>query len=208
MCPEGLGGSGRTAPDDSTALVHRAQIGDVAAWEELYLRHHDAILFAVRARLGAGLRERVTSEDILQSVVADALSDIRRFEPRGEGSFGRWLSACVLNKIRSKAEHFGADKRSGGVPLSDSLAGRLAAPADETPRYADPERWEVLEATLAELEPEQREVVLLRTIEGLSNVEAAARIHKSPEAASKLYNRALARVGARIAARGKRASLP
>lgn len=208
MCPAEVGGPGRTAPDESTALVRRAQAGESEAWEELYLRYHDAILFAVRARLGGGLREHVTSEDILQSVVADALSDIRRFEPRGEGSFGRWLSACVLNKIRSKAEHFAAGKRSGGEPLTDSLAGRLAARGDEEPRYADAARWELLESTLAELEPEAREVVLLRTVEGLSNAEASVRIHKSPEATSKLYNRALARMGARVAARGGRVPLP
>ena len=41
-----------------------------------------------------------------------------------------------------------------------------------------------------------REVVLLRSIEGLGNDEAAALVGKSPEATSKAYNRALARLGA------------
>lgn len=184
-------------------LVARAQAGESKAWEELYLRYHDALLFAARARLGPTLRERLTSEDILHSVVADAFSDIRRFEPRGAGSFGRWLSACVLNKVRSKAELFAAAKREGGVRLSDSIAERLVGKPLEEPSYIDTARWESLERSLSELEPLQREVVLLRTVEGLSNLEVASRLNKSPESCSKLYNRALARVGARIAARNR-----
>jgi len=208
MSPTESGGAGGASLEDSSALVARAQAGEALAWEALYLRYHDALLFAVRSRLGPGLRERVTSEDILHSVVADVFSDIQRFEPRGAGSFGRWLSTCVLNKVRSKAEHFAAGKRAGSVPLTDSLAGRLASKPDEVPSYVDAARWEPLEASLAELEDAQREVVLLRTVEGLSNTEAAARIGRSPEAASKLYNRAIARIGARIAARGGRAAFP
>jgi DNA-directed RNA polymerase specialized sigma24 family protein len=61
---------------------------------------------------------------------------------------------------------------------------------------------------MEELEDAQRETVLLRTVEGLSNAEVALRLNRSPEATSKLYNRAIARLGARIAARGGRAAFP
>jgi RNA polymerase sigma-70 factor (ECF subfamily) len=185
--------------DDSTELLGRLQQGDSSAWETLYLRHHDALLFAIRCRLGSGLRQRLASEDILHSVVADVLSDIQRFEARGPGSLQRWLSTCVLNKLRSKAEYFAAGKRAGDDPLSDSLAARLGGPSGEEPRYVDPEPWESLERSLLELDEAHREVVLSRTIDGLSNAEAAERVGKSREATSKLYNRAIARLGARLA---------
>jgi RNA polymerase sigma factor (sigma-70 family) len=187
---------------DSAVLVRRAQQGDASAWESLYLRYHDQLLFAVRCRLGSTLRQRVTSEDILHSVVADALSDIRAFEPRGKGALGRWLATCVVNKIRSKAEHHAARKREGGVQLSDSIAARLSALPDEEPRYLDGRRWEDLEGLLLGLDEVQRDVVVLRAVDGLSNAEVAQQLGKSPEATSKAYNRALARLGARLAARG------
>jgi RNA polymerase sigma-70 factor (ECF subfamily) len=208
MSPTQRDGPGGGGLEDSSALVSRAQAGDSEAWEALYLRYHDPLLFAVRSRLGGALRERVTSEDILHSVVADVFSDIQRFEPRGAGSFGRWLSTCVLNKVRSKAEHFAAGKRAGAVALTDSLASRLASKPVESPRYVDAERWDTLEQSMEELEDAQRETVLLRTVEGLSNAEVALRLNRSPEATSKLYNRAIARLGARIAARGGRAAFP
>ena len=181
--------------DESVELVRRLQDGDKAAWELAYLRHRDALLFLARARLGPALRAHLGSEDILQSVVADVFSDVRRFEPRGPGSLRRWLAACVLNKLRSKAQRQEVRTRVGPAALTDSIPDTAGVPD-----YLDAERWEGLERALSGLEPVQREVVMLRAIEGRSNAEVAAAVGRTPDATSKLYNRALARVGVRISA--------
>lgn len=183
------------APIDlSLELVQRIQAGDTEAWERLYLRYHDALLFAIRSRLGSGLRAWLQSEDILHSVVKDALRDLERFEPRGPGSLQHYLHACVLNKIRSKAAHFGAEKRAGEQRVSSSVLDALPERGGE-PRYLDGARYDRLEVGLAQLSEPMREVVLLRSVEGLSNDEAAGILGKTPAATSKLYNRALAQLG-------------
>lgn len=186
-------------PEDaaSAELVRRIQAGDASAWEDLYRRYHDALLFSIRCRLSPALRARVGSEDVFQSVVRAALSDLGRFEPRGPGSLSRYLHTAVLNRIRNAADWHGAAKRAGEVPLTDSALERLAAP-ERAPEYLDLERWSKLERALADLEPDAREVVLLRTVEGSSNLDAAARLGRTPESTSKLYHRALARLGARL----------
>jgi len=122
-----------------------------------------------------------------------------RFEPRGPGSLARWLHTAVLNKIRNKADWYGTQKRAADVPLTDTLGGRLAARSDAAPAYIEAERWQPLENALAELPPDMREAVVLRTVEGLSNADAASAMGKSSEATSKLYNRAIARLGTRLA---------
>lgn len=188
--------------DLSLELVERIRDGDATAFESLYRRYRDALLFSIRCRLGAHLRSRLESEDILHSVVKDALLDLRTFEPRaGANSLAHYLHVCVLNKIRAKADHFGAAKRKGEVPLTDSIAERLpSARGAAEPQYHDSERYEKLERALARLPEDQREAILLRRVEGLSNAEAAAVLGKTPEAASKLYNRALARLGIEMGA--------
>jgi len=188
--------SGDADGDVSLELVQRIQAGDRSAWEDLYARYHDPLLFAIRCRIGAGLRSRLQSEDVLHSVVLDALRDLGRFEHRGPGSLSHYLHVCVLNKLRNKAEYHAALKRSGDVPLTDSLCERLATRGSEEPAYVDDERFGRLERALPGLPEEMREVVLLRSIEGLSNREAAEALGRSEDAASKLYNRALARLGA------------
>ena len=91
------GGAG--VGDLSLELVRRIQAGDREAWDGLYLRYHDALLFAIRCRLGSRLRARLQSEDVLHSVIKDAMKDLARFEPRGAGALGHYLHVCVLNKI-------------------------------------------------------------------------------------------------------------
>lgn len=184
------------APDseNSLDLVRRIQGGDASAWDRLYLRYRDRLLLSIRCRLGSGLRARLESEDILHSVFRDALSDVHRFEARDAGSFNRYLHVCVLNKIRDKADFYGAQRRRGDVPLSPSLIATLPNPGDAAPRYADPERFERLERALARLPEDTREVIMLRLVEELPNQEVARVLGRSPEAVSKLYNRGLARL--------------
>jgi len=180
--------------DLSLELVRRIQAGEPEAWERLYRRYHDVLLFSIRSRLGRGLRAWLQSEDILQSVVKDALGDLERFEPRGPGSLEHFLHVCVLNKIRTKAAFYGARRRAGEERVPTSELDELPRAAGE-PRYLDGARYERLERGVAQLPDPMREVVLLRSVEGLGNEEAAVLLGKSPAATSKLYNRALARLG-------------
>ncbi|MEQ1891511.1 MAG: sigma-70 family RNA polymerase sigma factor [Planctomycetota bacterium] len=187
------------APESlSMELVKRIQGGERAAWNELYARYHDQLLLAARLRLGPGLRRHLTSEDVFQSVALEAFRALERFEYRGPGSLETWLRTLVLNKIRDRADTFGAQKRAGDVALDDALASSLAEPA---PAYHDGARYERLERALAELEPVARELLLLRKLEGLSSKEAAARLGLSDDAARKAYSRALARLATRMGGR-------
>lgn len=195
--PERSGSTPAGADDLSVELARRIQGGDATAWEALYRRYHDALLFSVRARLGPRLRARLESEDVLQSVLEDALRDLARFEPRGPGSLRHWLHACVLNKIRARADYHAA-----GLRASERSAGSelVELPGDAAPLdYLEAERYGRLERALGLLPAEMREVVILRAVEELSTAEAAEVLKKSPEATSKLYNRALARLGGMVA---------
>jgi RNA polymerase sigma factor (sigma-70 family) len=178
----------------SAELVRRVQIGDERAWEDLYLRYRDRLLFSIRCRLGAELRRRVDSEDILQSVIREALTDIDRFVPETPHAFEHYLYVCVLNKIRAKWAHFAAERRDMRKSVELEKAAEVVAAADGGPKYANP-MFERLEVALRQLPEEMREVVLLRKTEGLSNDDVAAIIGKSPEATSKIFNRAVAKLG-------------
>jgi len=189
---------GASPHDDSIDLLRRGQLGDTGAWDDLYLRYRDRLLLSIRCRLGPALRARLESEDILQSVFKDVLKDLESFAPQHGAALNHFLHTCVLNKIRNKADYFGARKRSGEVPLSDSLIAALPNAPEQVPQYHDAPRYAALESALARLPDEMREIVLLRRVEGLSNREVADLLGRSPEAASKAYNRALARLASLI----------
>ncbi len=176
----------------SLDLVARLQDGDRDAFEELYRRYHDQLLLVVRMRLGPGLRRWLQSEDIFQSVARDALTALPRFEYRGPGSLDRYLKTMVLNKIRDRADTFGARKRSGGVPLTEAHLDSIAA--EDEPRYLDDARFGRLERCLRALPDDLREVLVLRKVEGLSSREVAERTGRSDAAVRKACSRALAKL--------------
>lgn len=196
--PDDAADSSGRGGDLSLELIHSIQRGDRDAWSKLYARYRDALLFSIRCRLGTKLRARLQSEDVLQSVVKDALTDLERFEHRGAGSLRHYLHVCVRNKIRSKAEYFDAERRAREEPLSDAAAAAIAMPEPDGLAYLDGDRYLRLERALAVLPENLREVLVLRAVEGLTNQEAARVLGKSNEATSKLYGRALARLSSLV----------
>lgn len=182
-------------PDEGETLdlLGRIRGGEGEAWNDLYRRYHDQLLLTIRARLGSGLRRHMQSEDVLQSVALEAFRDLDGFAYRGPGSLRHFLNKLVLNKIRDRADHFGALKRAGDTPLGDTLLASVPDPATE-PTYHDAERYGALERSLARLPEDLREVLLLRRVDGLPSREVAELLGRSDEAVRKAYSRALAKL--------------
>lgn len=161
------------------------------AWDEFYRRYRDEMLLAVRLGMGRHLRAALQSEDVLQSVVVQALRAMPEFEAREPGGLRAFLHRLVRHKLIDHARALRAKKRAGSTPLTDSMSDAL--PTTPTPTYSDP-RYDALEKALAALPDDMRTVIRLRRFEGLSSQEAAARLQKSDDAVRKLYSRALARL--------------
>lgn len=192
-------------PEESRSLdlVQRIKAGERAAWDELYARYHDQLLLAVRMRLGAGLRRYLQSEDIFQSVALEAFEALGRFEYRGTGSLERFLRTLVVNKIRDRADLFGAEKRGGAqAPGAFDESHADSQPAGPGPSYYDAPQYERLERALNALAAEERELIVLRKLEGLSSQEVAAHLGCSDEAARKAFSRAMARLTGLLTASG------
>lgn len=183
-------------PDDEafSRLLERARSGDPEAVEELHRRHAEAVAARVRARSSRALRRRYDVDDVAQSVFAEVLRDLERFEDRGEGAFRNWLYAKVEGKVRQKLSSL--LRAEGGrreVTARSDVVGRPAhdgpGPATESGR-----RDEIahLRGLLHLLTDEQREVVELRTRERLSFVAIAERLElPSPDAARMRFARAI-----------------
>jgi len=181
-------------PGLTLELVDRIRSGDQEAWNDLDGRIHDDLLFVIRCRLGAGLRTKVESADILQSVVLESMRELPRFAPRDESSLRHFLHVLVANKIRDRARGFDAQKRRGTLAMTESVEIRLADSAAPDVAYRQPERYLELERCLLRLPADMREAILLRKVEGLSSREAAEQMGRSDVAMRQLYARALARL--------------
>jgi RNA polymerase sigma-70 factor (ECF subfamily) len=179
--------------DRTSDLVQRARTGDRAAFGELFRAHRARLLERIRARLGRKLRASVEAEDVLQETFLRAFESVAHFTPRGPDSFFHWLGAIAEHLILSASQK----KRPAPLELEREPAAGAVSPSRALRRE---ERLERLESALASLPAEQKEIVLLARLEGLSTAEIAKRLGKSPESVRQILSRGLKRLRGTLSA--------
>ena len=191
-----------SAPISTQVLLQRFQTGDNDALNDLYSRYLNRVLAAVRARLGAELRGKLESCDILQDALLASLKNVQSFNQTGEGAFVNWLAKVVENRVRDNLDYFRAKRRDHRLekPLPGARSDEFAAPPDLPERKcaATPSQALVLSEDLARLEmamdqlsEESRELIVAVKIEGRSLQEIAQASGKSPDAVRMQVKRAL-----------------
>ena len=164
--------------------IARCQRGDGAALLELFTGHREG---AYRYCVGM-LGDRQDALEIVQEAFLAAMRGIKRLDP--ERGFAGWFYGIVRHLCL-------ATLRQRRPRTSPDLLINIAAP-DDSPeaRASHSERRRALARCLDELTANQREVIVLRELEGHSYREIAERL-EIPEGTvmSRLYDarRALAR---------------
>jgi RNA polymerase sigma-70 factor (ECF subfamily) len=152
--------------------------------------------------MGAELRSKLESVDVVQDVLLSALKDLGSFTCRTEGDFLRWLSKIAENRLRGHLQRFHADKRdirrevrldAHRPTAEDSIIAAMDAVVTTTPSVIVSRREELdkLSRAIDALKPEYRQIIVLTKIERLSYKEIGDQLGKSSEAVRKLAARAL-----------------
>lgn len=186
-------------------LYERAKGGDAAALE-LLLEHYLPNLHAfVRLRLGAVVRARESSMDVVQSVCRELLAARPTFEFRGEDRFRAWLFTSALRKILEKQRFHRLAKRD--------LERELPSPSDDddavvanllTPSMSaiGNETAQALVGALDALSAEHREVITLARVVRLPHRAIAEVMDRSEVAVRQLLSRAMLRLTLELRERG------
>jgi RNA polymerase sigma-70 factor, ECF subfamily len=152
--------------------IERAQAGQAEGLHFLYVRYAPDVQRFVNSLV----KDHHEAEDITQNVFAKLMTAIKKYEPR-EVPFVAWIMRVARNAAL------------------DHLRARRAIPAEEV-RIADDgqaqlgtDRAQDLRIALEELPEDQREVLILRHIAGLSPVEIAATLKKSESSVHGLHHR-------------------
>ncbi len=191
--------------DSSGELSAGAARGDAHSKEARFARHLDPLFAFVRLRMGALLRSRESSADIVDSVFREVLQDIDQFEYQDEAGARRWLFQHAERKIIDRGRYWRRSKRD--IRREVELDARSRSRADDqrvlecyqsffTPSR-DAQAHEELarvEAAFEELPEDYREVILLSRIVGLPHAEIATRLNRTEGAVRTLLSRALARL--------------
>lgn len=175
-------------------LLQAARTGDDAALEALLARHERQIFrFGLRM---CGNEE--DARDVLQETLLAAFKGVRQF--RGDAQLSTWLYQ-VARSFCTKARRRGAGEPARYESLEGAAAREVSVPASGPDDRAHArEMARVLQEALLALPESQREVVLLRDVEGLSAEEAAAVVGIEVPALKSRLHRARHAMQERIAA--------
>jgi RNA polymerase sigma-70 factor (ECF subfamily) len=160
--------------DEDFRLVALAQQGDLRAFDALVTRHRSRIFAMIRNMT----RNEADAWDISQDVFVKAWQAIPRFEAKAR--FSTWLYRIAHNAVydwsrKRKLESVG--ELNDEIFERDRIdpAATTAPSAAEAPDAAlgHGELRVKIEAALAKLSPDHREVVLLKDVQGLAYKEIA-----------------------------------
>ncbi len=163
--------SGRVVAEDERDLVRLSQNGTPEAFEQL-VRRNQRRVFAV---VGAILRRREDVEDVAQQVFIKAYVSIKQFDMRS--AFSTWLYKITVNECRDYLRKkrvrplvYEADLSEDQVQKLEQVASADHAPAGPSERAI---LGDMVEQLLSRLDDDDRHMLLLKEVEGLSVNEIA-----------------------------------
>lgn len=163
-------------PAEETRLVARLKRREELAFHELVIRHQRAIYGLCLRMIG----QPTEAEDVAQDVFVRSFLAIDTF--RGDSSLGTWLYRIAINLCKNRLKYLGRRRTSSAQAVEDvpegelvrSVAGGLSVgePAPRPDEALSGNRTEhLIQRALAAVEPDFRELLVLRDIEGLSYAE-------------------------------------
>ena len=151
--------------------VARAKEGDQEAVRYLYVTYSPNIYGYVRSIV----HDDHEAEDVTQHVFAKLITNIVKYDDRGVPFFA-WLLRFARNVA---IDHLRANR---SIPTEVVIHAEVASSVDL-------DRTETVRAALQSLPEEQREVVVLRHVVGLSPGEIAGRMGRSESSIHGLHHR-------------------
>lgn len=160
--------------DGDEELVARCNRGDREAFNELVLKYQKKI-FNVAYRFVGDQEE---ANDLAQEIFAAAYQNLKKF--RGDSKFSTWLFQIATNRGKNRFKYlkrrgFFANKSSQNQDEDGESCQKVVPDFSTNPENILSSRQvqKVVQEAIEALEPDHREIVILRDIEGFSYEEIA-----------------------------------
>jgi RNA polymerase sigma-70 factor, ECF subfamily len=166
--------------------------------------YRDYLLLLVRLQLGSGLRAKLDASDVVQQAILHAHERQTQFRGSTEGEWLAWLRAILANALAaasrrlrtqardpSRERSLDAELEHSAARIESLLAADQTSPSERVVRGEEMVR---LAQAIALLPEDQRRVVELHYLKGLTVADVAAQIGRTRPAAVGLLFRGLKRL--------------
>lgn len=204
-------GGARPKPEpatETTIKVRSALSGDQAAFEWIFLRFSPLLRAQARYRMRARLQRYYDPDDVVSDTWQRALPRLNaKMQPvdgRCTPRIVRFLSTIVINRVNELFREM--MRRHGGAATGD-LTSEYGPPSGNHPADPGEAVWKLLmvheevtrvHAMIEELEPRDREIIILRLFEGQPSQKVAEKLELTVTAVDTRLSRALNRLRRRL----------
>jgi RNA polymerase sigma-70 factor (ECF subfamily) len=178
-----------SSSDDLAHVANRIRDGDPSAEEEMVREFGER----VRVFLVMRTRDREVARDLGQEVMMSVLTALRRGQLRESERLGAFVYGTARNVFNNYVR---TGRRQRAEPLEADVAAEAPDPVDE---LETGERMTLVRKGLAELNRDDRGILLMTLVDGLKPGEIAYRLGLSSDVVRARKSRALKRVVDRIA---------
>lgn len=192
-------------PDPDAAFVRAVQGGDMAAFDQLVIKHKDK-LFNMVYWLSGDYQE---ANDCAQEIFIKVFKAIKKF--RFESSFSTWLNRIAINTCKNRRKSSASRWKKRTVSLENPESSKQdnrsyeiqnGSPSPEN-RLEKKERIMMIQKAINALPREQNRMVVLRDIQGLSYQEIADITGLNPGTVKSRLARARMELRKRLAPSGR-----
>jgi RNA polymerase sigma-70 factor (ECF subfamily) len=188
--------------------IRAAQAGSVQALGELLEGCRQYLLLVANQELRHDLQAKLGASDLVQETFLEAQRGFERFDGRSQDDLLAWLRQILRNNLRDAARSYCSSmKRSihREIPFVEQDASAAISiqsfpDSSETPSWPIRRREQVdaVRRCMERLTSDYRQVIVLRNLEMKSFVEIGRMIGRSPDAARKLWGRAMQTLAAEM----------
>jgi RNA polymerase sigma-70 factor (ECF subfamily) len=167
------------SPKIGKEVIESCKAGDKEAFEEIVLHYHKKV-FNIAYRMFGNLEE---AKDLAQEVflsVFDSIKDLRE-----EMKFDAWLTQVTLNHCRNrwkylkKRHYFNSDSLDDPIETEDgNMPRQICDPSDNPETFYEKKMiQQFVQRGLLKLKEDQRELIVLRDLQGYSYEEIGKLFH-------------------------------
>jgi RNA polymerase sigma-70 factor, ECF subfamily len=193
------------SPSGIARTIRLAREGQPEALSELLDAHRNYLRVLAASCLHREMRGKADPSDVVQDTLLKVHENFRHFRGTTEMEWMAWLRTILVRNLADIQKGFQRQRRDVGRERSlEGIVDRSSAmlknlvPASGPSPSQEAQRREaaaLVADAIAELEPEDREVVILRNLHELDWNAIGEKTGRSPDAARMLWARAMQRVG-------------
>jgi RNA polymerase sigma-70 factor (ECF subfamily) len=187
---------------ETVQLIEKARSGHGEAFERLFDRHRPYLKKVVGLRLDAAIRKRVDPSDVVQDTYLEAHRRFGKYVQSPKLPFRLWLRQMACDQsMKAHRRHRKTARRSvdceialpeqSSLLLAKRLQGMMSTPSQTLQRK---ETARLIRDAIEKLPQHERDVVIMRHFEGLSNQEIGVLLNAEPATVSKRHGRAMLRL--------------